>query len=175
MVIEQRFTPSGHRHPAPAVRRPRPSWGYLSRSVSRYGVVSCLLVIYPPDASPGDRRWAEVARLYGALAAGAALVAWIGFAAAGVAPLPALPVIAAVGALVGALLARRTRDVRRTAARVSACGSALLAHGPEHDAQRRLDALADTMQQASAAYRAGEIDRERFTEIWRATYAHAAA
>lgn len=175
MVIEQQSTPAERRHPAAAVRRSRPSWGYLSRAVSRYGVVSSLLVIYSPEASSRDRRWAEAGRVYGVVAAGAALVAWIGFAAAGVSPLAAVLVILAVAAAVGALLARRTRGVRRGAARVSACGSALLAYGADHDAQRRLDALADAMQQASTAYRGGTIDAQRFTEIWRATYAHAQA
>lgn len=175
MVIEQQSTPAERRHPARAVRRPRPSWGYLSRAVSRYGVVSSLLVIYAPDASPRDRRWAEASRVYGAVAAGAALLAWVGFAAAEVSPLPALLVITAGVTVVGVLLAGRTRGVRRSAARVSACGSALLAYGADHDAQRRLDALADAMQQASAAYRDGRIDVQRFTEIWRATYAHAQA
>ena len=175
MVIEQRFTPSEHRHSATTARRPRPPWGYLSRSVSRYGVVSSLLVIYAPDASERDLRWAEVSRVYGAIAAGAALLAWIGFAATGVAPLPALLVIAVVVVVGGVLLARRTRDVRQGAARVAACGSALLAYGADHDDQHRLDALADAMQQASAAYRSGALDEESFARVWRATYAHAAA
>ncbi|MGO4681389.1 DUF6611 family protein [Microbacterium sp. 2MCAF23] len=175
MVIEQRFTPSQHGHPAGMARRARPAWGYLSRSVSRYGVVSSELVIYSPDVPERDRRWADASRSYGAVAAGVALLAWIGFAAAGISPLVAILVIAAVGILVGVLLARRTRAVRRGAARVSACGSLLLAYGPDHDAQRRLDALAETMQHASASYRAGELDPEGFEQIWRATYAHAAS
>jgi|GEM_PF-2498870 len=175
MVIEQWSASSGHLSSATASPRPRPQWGYLSRSVSRYGVVSSELVIYSPDSSARDRRWAEASRVYGAVAAGAALLAWIGFAAAGVSPLAAILVIAALVLAGGLLLARRTRGVRHSAARVSTCGSALLAYGADHDAQRRLDTLAETMQHASSAYRAGELDPERFEQIWRATYAHAAA
>lgn len=175
MVIEQRFTPSPHGHPAGTPRRARPPWGYLSRSVSRYGVVSSELVIYSPDAPERDRRWADASRTYGVAAAGVALLAWIGFAAAGVSPLAAILVIAAGAVVVGVLLARRTRAVRRGAARVSACGSALLGYGPDHDAQRRLDALAEVMQHASEAYRAGELDPLGFERVWRATFAHAAA
>ena len=176
MVIEQRSTPSEHGHTVAVARRSRrPNWGYLSRSVSRYGVVSSELVIYSPDASERDRRWAEVSRAYGAAAAGVALLAWIGFAAAGVSPLVAIVAIAVVASLVGLLLAHRTRDVRHGAVRVSACGTVLLGYGADHEAQRRLDALAETMQQASAACRAGELDPTRFEQVWRATYAHATA
>ncbi|MFD6700141.1 MULTISPECIES: DUF6611 family protein [unclassified Microbacterium] len=173
MVIEQRFTPSRHGHSAGTARRARPSWGYLSRAVSRYGVVSSELVIYSPDAPERDRRWAEASRTYGAVAAGGALLAWIGFAAAGVSPMVAILAIAAVAVVVGLLLARRTRAVRRGAARVSACGSALLAYGPDHDARRRLDALADAMLGASLAYRSGALDEEGFDRVWRAVYTHA--
>jgi len=175
MVMEQRFTPSGHRHPAAVARRPRPHWGHLSRSVSRYGVVSSELVIYSPDAAEQDRRWAELSRVFGTVVAGGALLAWIGFAAAGVSPLIALLAIAAVAIPAGVVLARSTRAVRHGAARVASCTSGLQPDTADREAQRRLDALADAMQQASEDYRSGAMDPERFLQVWRATYVHAQA
>ena len=175
MVIEQRTTPSPHGASAPALHRPRPRWGYLSRSVSRYGVVSSTLVIYSPDAPAQERRRAELSRGYGVVGFGGGLLVWIGCAAAGIAPLVALVVIAAVTVPVGIALARSTRAVRRTAVAVTACCSGLRVDGEDRDAQRRLDALADSIQGASAAYRAGELDREEFEHAWRTAYAHAKA
>ncbi|GAB6859482.1 DUF6611 family protein [Microbacterium xylanilyticum] len=173
MVIEQRSVPSP-RHPvAPAAHRPRPHWGYLSRSVSRYGVVSSTLVIYAPDSPERERRWAELARGYGVFAFGGGLLLWIGCAAAGVAPLAAMILIAAVLTPVGIAIAGRTRGVRRAAAVVTSCCSGLRVDGEDRDAQRRLDALADSIQGASAAYRAGTLDRDGFERVWRAAYAHA--
>jgi len=175
MVMEQRFTPSEHRHPAAVARRPRPHWGHLSRSVSRYGVVSSELVVYSPDAAERDRRWAELSRVFGTVVAGGALLAWIGFAAAGVPPLIALLAIAAVAIPAGIVLARSTRAVRHEAARVASCTSGLQPDTADREAQRRLDALADAMQQASEEYRSGAMDPERFLQVWRATYVHAQA
>ncbi|VXB53553.1 conserved hypothetical protein [Microbacterium sp. 8M] len=173
MVIEQRSTPSPRQPVPPAGRRARPHWGYLSRSVSRYGVVSSTLVIYSPDASERDRRRADVARGYGVLAFGGGLLLWIGCAAAGIPPLWALAAIAAAAIPLGAVLARRTRGVRRAAAVVTSCSSGLRVDGEDRDAQRRLDAIADSIQGASAAYRAGALDPQAFDRIWRAAYAHA--
>lgn len=175
MVIEQRTTLSRHHFVRPVPRRSRPRWGYLSRSVSRYGVVSSTLVIYPPDAPERERRWAEIARGYGVVAFGGGLLVWIGCASAGIPPLAALVAIAAVAVPAGLTLWSRTRAVRRAAARVSACSSLLRADGDDRDAQRRLDALADTIQGASEAYRHGALDRAGFDRVWRAAYAHAAA
>ncbi|MBS1699991.1 MAG: hypothetical protein JST25_16505 [Actinobacteria bacterium] len=175
MVIEQRSTPS-RRHPAPPARRPaRPHWGYLSRSVSRYGVVSSVLVIYAPDTPERERRWAEVSRGYGVVALGVGLLVWIGCASAGVPPLAALAVIAAITVPIGVVLARRTRGVRRAAATVTSYCSTLRADGEGRDAQRRLDALADSMQGACAAYRDGALDRAGFDRVWHAAYTHAQA
>ncbi|WP_336627979.1 MULTISPECIES: DUF6611 family protein [unclassified Microbacterium] len=174
MVIEQRTTPSQHGASPHALHRSRPHWGYLSRSVSRYGVVSSTLVIYSPDAPAPERCRAELSRGYGVFAFGGGLLVWIGCAAAGIAPLAALVAIAAVTVPVGIVLARGTRAVRCTAATVTACCSGLRVDGEDRDAQRRLDALADSIQGASAAYRAGALDREGFERVWRAVYTHAA-
>ncbi|WP_439901856.1 DUF6611 family protein [Microbacterium azadirachtae] len=173
MVIEQRSLPSPHHPVPPALRRPRPHWGHLSRSVSRYGVVSSTLVIYAPDSPEIERRWAELARGYGVFAFGGGLLVWIGCAAAGIPPLAALVVIAAVTLPVGIVLARRTRAVRHAAATVSACCSGLRPDDEGRAAQRRLDAIADSLMGASAAYRAGDLDGPAFERIWRAAYAHA--
>ena len=180
MVIDQRTAAPG-RVSRPVRRRDRPHWGYLSRSVSRYGVISSVLVVYPPDASEHERRWADVSRSYGAVAGGAALLAWIGFSAAGLSPLAAILLILALVLPVGIVLARRTRGVRRRAVTVVASSSALVVDAADHASrgsgtgQRRLDSLADAMQEASAAYRRGALDEAGFLRVWRTVYVHAAA
>ena len=158
----------------PALHRPRPHWGYLSRTVSRYGVVSSRLVIYSPDATVQARRWAGISRSYGAVAGGAALLAWIGLSAVGVLPLVAILLILALVVPVGIVLAQRTRQVRRRAVTVVASCAVLLGDESERDDQRRLDSLAAALQEASSAYRRGELDERGFSRVWRTVYAHAA-
>ncbi|MDQ4213426.1 DUF6611 family protein [Microbacterium sp. ASV81] len=181
MVIEQRSafpegTPSGSaRVRAPRTHRPRLHWGYLSRTVSRYGVVSSLLVIYPPEASERDRRRAEISRCYPPVAGGAGLILWIALTAVGVPPLASALLLGALLVAAGVALARSTRTVRRAAAALWSCSPMRGESSEQGEHRRRLDALADTIQAASLAYRSGAMDPGRFERIWHSAYAHAAA
>ncbi|GAA4480214.1 DUF6611 family protein [Microbacterium panaciterrae] len=175
MVIVQRTAAPGRAPSHPVLRRPRPHWGYLSRSVGRYGVVSSVLVIYSPDASEHDRRRADLSRVYPPIAGGTALIAWIGLSAAGLPLLPSALVLAVLVIPLGILLAVRSGPTRHAAATVWSCTPLLGEDDEQASGRRRLDALADTIQAASLAYRRREIDPDRFERIWRSVHLHAMA
>lgn len=159
----------------PAIARV-PRWGHLSRSVSHYSSVDCVLAIYPPDSSEADRRLAEVNRLYAPLSFGGSVVTWMALCAVGAPPLLAAVALAALLLPVGVVLSRRSRDIRRRTVTLSSTTSGLREDtAEEHTRQRRLDTLAEALGDASLACRQGIIDRDEFDRLWRAAYAHAAA
>lgn len=162
--------------PSPAIVGRVPRWGHLSRSVSHYGTVSCVLAIYPPDSSDAERRLAEANRLYAPLAFGGSVVAWVALCAVDVPPLLAAIALAAVLLPFGILLSRRSRDIRHRTVTLSSSRSGLGEDTAEESAQRRrLDTLAEALEDAAVALRQGIEDREGFDRVWRAVYAHAAA
>lgn len=153
-----------------------PRWGYLSRSVSHYSTVYCVLAIYPPDSSDAERHLAEANRLYAPLSFGGSVVAWVVLCAVGAPPLLAAVALAASLLPVGILLSRRSRDIRSRTVTLSSTMSGLRDDTAQERArQRRLDTLAEALGDASVACRQGIIDREEFDRSWRAAYAHAAA
>lgn len=153
-----------------------PRWGHVSRSVSRYGVVSCVLVIYPPDSSERERRLAEAHRLYAPLSLGGGVVAWVALCAQNANPLFAAAMLVALLAPIGCILNVRSRDVRRRAVVMAASRSGLTeATAAEQAQQLRLDTLAETLEDAAFACRRGFSDRAAFERVWRASYDHALA
>lgn len=153
-----------------------PRWGHVSRSVSHYGTVSCVLAVYPPDSTEAERRLAEIHRWYVPLSLGGGVVAWVVLCAAGVAPLLAGVVLVAVLLPIAIVLSRRSRDIRGRTVTVSACRSGLGEDTPEERAQQcRLDHLAEALGDAALACRRGVIGRDRFDRVWRAAYAQAEA
>lgn len=160
-------TPSGS-HP--------PRWGYLSRSVSHYGTVACVLAVYPPDSTTEERGLAEAHRWYTPLSLGGGVVAWVVLCALGFSPLLAAVLLAVALLPAGVVLARRSRGIRRRTVTVSACRSGLSEDTAEERAQQlRLDNLAEALGDAALACRQGIIDRDRFDRVWSAAYAQAAA
>lgn len=160
--------------PPPAPRLPR--WGHLSRTVSHYGTVSCVLAVYPPDSTDAERRLAEAHRWYTPLSWGGGVVAWVILCATGLSPFSAAVLLAAMLLPIGIVLARASRDIRRRTVTVSACRSGLGEDTPEERMQqRRLDHLAEALGDAALACRRGVIDRDRFDRVWRAAYAQASA
>lgn len=153
---------------------PTPRWGYVSRSVSHYGTVACVLAVYPPDATIEELRLAESHRWFLPLSLGGGVVAWVLLCAAGIPPLFAATMLV-VGLLpVGVALSRRSRDIRRRTVTVSACRSGLGEDTAQERArQLRLDNLAEALGDAALACRQGVIDRARFDRVWRAAYAQA--
>lgn len=159
----------------PSDSRP-PRWGYLSRTVSHFGTVACVLAVYPPDSTEAERRLAETHRWFTPLSLGGGVVAWVMLCAAGFPPLLAAVLLVAVLLPVGIVLSRRSRGIRRRTVTVSACRSGLSEDTvAERTQQRRLDNLAEALGDASLACRQGVIGRDRFDRIWTATYAQAAA
>jgi hypothetical protein len=161
--------------PATGAAHP-PRWGYLSRTVSHYGTVACVLAVYPPDATDDELRFAEAHRWYTPLSLGGGVVAWVVLCAAGFSPLLAAALLVVALLPIGVMLSRGSRDVRRRTVTVSACRSGLSEDTAQERAQqRRLDKLAETLGDAALACRRGVIDRDRFTRIRAAAYAQAAA
>jgi hypothetical protein len=175
MAIDHRLPHTTHLTPQPAVRRHRPRWGYLSRSVSRYGVISTTLVIYSPDTTERERRQAEISRCYAPTAVGAGVVAWVALVSAGLPPLVAAILLVALLVPGGVLLARRARPVRERAAALWSVDSAFRTEDEGGLRRRRLEALGESMQDSATAYMDGMIGFDRFQRVWRATYAHALA
>ncbi|WP_417540939.1 DUF6611 family protein [Microbacterium maritypicum] len=157
-----------------AARPPR--WGYLSRSVSHYGTVACVLAVYPPDSTDEELRLAQAHRWYTPLSLGGGVVAWVVLCAVGISPLLAAALLLAALLPIGIALSRRSRDIRHRTVTISACRAGL---GEDTEAERaqqlRLDSLAEALGDAALACRQGVIDRDRFDRIWAAAYAQAAA
>lgn len=176
LIHRPRFTtaPVTAAVPAALVRAPR--WGHLSRSVSHYGTVACVLAIYPPDSSDAERRLAEANRLYAPLSFGGSVVAWVALCAVGAPPLLAAIALAVVLLPVGILLSRRSRGIRSQTITLSSSRSGLGDDTADERArQRRLDTLAEALEDAAVACRQGVSDRAGFDRVWRAAYAHALA
>lgn len=167
-------------HPVSAPSTPSashpPRWGYLSRSVSHYGTVACVLAVYPPDSTTEERGLAEAHRWYTPLSLGGGVVAWVVLCALGFSPLLAAVLLAVALLPAGVVLARRSRGIRRRTATVSACRAGLREDTAEERIQQlRLDNLAEALGDATLACRQGIIDRDRFDRVWAAAYAQAAA
>lgn len=155
---------------------PTPRWGYVSRSVSHYGTVACVLAVYPADSTSEELRLAEAHRWYLPLSLGGGVVAWVLLCAAGLPPLIAAALLVAVLLPIGVVLSRHSRDIRRRTVTVSACRSGLGEDtAQERTQQLRLDHLAEALGDAALACRQGVIDRARFDRVWRAAYAQAEA
>lgn len=153
-----------------------PRWGHLSRTVSHYGTVACVLAVYPPDSTEAERHLAEAHRWYTPLSMGGGVVAWVILCAIGLSPLPAALLLVVVLLPIGIVLSRRSRGIRRRTVTVSASRSGLSEDtAEERTQQRRLDNLAEALGDAALACRRGVIDRDRFDRIWRAAYAQAGA
>jgi hypothetical protein len=159
-----------------AVSARAPRWGHLSRTVSHYGAVASVLAIYPPDSTDAERRLAEAHRWYMPLSIGGGVVFWVILTASAVPPLLAAVLLVTALLPIGVVLSRRSRDIRRRTATVSACRSGLSEDtATERIQQLRLDNLADALGDAALAWRRGVIDRDRFNRVWTAAYAQAAA
>lgn len=172
LVHRPRFTAAIPAVPAESSSVPR--WGHVSRTVSHYGTVASVLTVYPPDSTSAERRLAEADHLFTPLALGGGVVLWAGLCAAGVPPLLAAVLLAAVLLPVGISLSRRASDIRRRTATLSSSRSGLHEESAEERAQqRRLDTIAEALQDAAFACRHGVISRREFDRAWRAAYAHA--
>ncbi|WP_435742595.1 DUF6611 family protein [Microbacterium sp. PMB16] len=170
LVHRPRYTVST---PAPA-NRSVPRWGHISRTVSHYGTVTSVLAVYPPDSTAVERRLAEVNRFFAPLALSGGVVAWIGLCAAGIPPLVAALLLAAVLFPVGVSVSRRAHDIRQRTVTLASSRSGLHEESAqERSQQRRLDTIAEALQDASFACRHGVISRAEFDRAWRAAYAHA--
>lgn len=151
-----------------------PRWGHVSRTVSHYGTVASVLSIYPPDSPAAERRMAEANRFFTPLALGGGVVLWVGLCVAGVSPLLAALLLTAVLLPVGISLSGRTRGIRQRTVTLSSSRSGLHEETAQERAQqRRLDTIAEALQDASFACRHGVISRAEFDRAWRAAYAHA--
>jgi hypothetical protein len=172
LVHRPRFTA-----PIPAVTAVSPSvprWGHVSRTVSHYGTVASVLAIYPPDSTGAERRLAEANRFFTPLALGGGVVVWVGLCAVGVPPLLAALALTAVLLPVGISLSRRARDIRQRTVTLAASRSGLHEESAqERSQQRRLDTIAEALQDAAYACRQGVISRQEFDRAWRAAYVHA--
>jgi len=166
-----------HRVPAqtlPSASCP-PCWGHLSRTVSHYGTVACVLAVYPPDSTDVERRIAEAHRWFTPLSLGGGVVAWVVLCAAGFSPLLAAMLLVAALLPIGVILSRRSRSIRRRVVTVSACRSGLSEDTAAERAQQlRLETLAQALGDAALACRQGVIGRDRFDRVWTAAYAQAA-
>ncbi|WP_347124847.1 DUF6611 family protein [Microbacterium sp. SY138] len=152
-----------------------PCWGHLSRTVSHYGTVACVLAVYPPDSTDAERRIAEAHRWFTPLSLGGGVVAWVVLCAAGFPPLLAAMLLVAALLPIGIILSRRSRSIRRRVVTVSACRSGLSEDTAAERAQQlRLETLAHALGDAALACRQGVIGRDRFDRVWTAAYAQAA-
>lgn len=142
--------------------------------MSHYGTVASVLAIYPPDSTAAERRLAEANRLFTPLALGGGVVLWVGLSAVGVPLLLAALVLTAVLLPVGISLSRRARGIRQRTVTLSSSRSGLHEESAEERSQqRRLDTIAEALQDAAFACRHGVISRPEFDRAWRAAYAHA--
>lgn len=172
LVHRPRFTAATPAVPAAGPSVPR--WGHVSRTVSHYGTVASVLAIYPPDSTDAERRLAEANRFFTPLALGGGVVVWVGLCAVGVPPLLAALVLTAALLPVGISLSRRARGIRQRTVTLAASRSGLHEEtAEERSHQRRLDTIAEALQDAAFACRHGVISRREFDRAWRAAYAHA--
>lgn len=143
--------------------------------MSHYGQVHTTLVIYPPDAEEGDLRLADLHRRSISVAViGGSLLAtalW----SIGVAPLVAVLGSAALFAVAGMWIARRSRAVRRRAVSISTSASVLSTEGTQGQQQDALEALSDRMRHVARQHRRGECSRADFLDVWRDVYARVAS
>lgn len=155
-------------------RRSRPvRWGYLQQTVARHGVATSRLVVYPPNSSETERRWAQ--RFYGfaPIALGGGTSCWLLLIALGVSPEVSAIALLSIIAPVGSYLWWRSSQLRSRTIVLWSNRSGLWPHPDDEEREQTLTTLSSVMQAACADARRGAITGEAFERIWISVYVDA--
>ncbi|MFJ4036584.1 DUF6611 family protein [Microbacterium sp. NPDC090007] len=175
--MSSRLEPGRSSDPEPGTpsvpRRPKQRWGYITHSTSRYGSSETELVVYPPDASEQERTWATGVHAFAPVAATVTVLAALAVVLAGVSPAHAFPTMMVVLAVGGAAALLKTMRVRRRSCAVWVGVSPLHPDPDRACARRRLEALADTMHDASDALADGRMSTAEYLDLWQDVFTEA--
>ncbi|WP_308122830.1 DUF6611 family protein [Microbacterium marinilacus] len=151
-------------------RTPSARWGYVSRSVGRYGAVSVRLVVYPPDSDPRDLLSADLFRFFVPCAVVLGLTGALALCAAGVPVGSAAAIVLAVLVPVGVFMGFRAAPVNRRAVSLWSCRSAFHVDRAALAAEQRAESLAHVLQSAAEDYRQGRSPHAVLQSEWQAAF-----
>ena len=155
-------------------RKSRPvRWGHLQQAVARHGVVTTRLVVYPPDASDAERRWAHRLHGFAPIAVGAGTSCWLLLIALGVSPEHSAVTLLCLIAPVGIHLWRRARAVRSRTISLWSNRAGFRSDPADERREEMLALYSSVMENACDDLRRGLITRETFERIWASVYADA--